>query len=223
MLAHDFAGASLRVVDYNVSAPPCVDDLAKLSAPLSSMLTAELDAAQRCLRLQTAEILLAALGRAISRTIGDGVAAVDLAGRDRSVPLTCTPTRETSATEMLGIVHRTLAGVAIPGRFTARTPSDILLSDVGTVPRGPTKDANYALQLWAYRNDGVLQLDWWYDVRRMERSTVEELSEQLPLALIELTSEAIPPIEPESAMAGRPRIRHGRSTVRVGGRRGLGP
>ena len=35
-----------------------------------------------------------------------------------------------------------------------------------------------------------MQLDWWYDTRSFDAYTVEELAEQLPLALIELTSEA---------------------------------
>ena len=41
-----------------------------------------------------------------------------------------------------------------------------------------------------YRTDGLVQLDWWYDTRSFEPYTVEELAEQFPLALIELTSEA---------------------------------
>jgi hypothetical protein len=35
-------------------------------------------------------------------------------------------------------------------------------------------------------------MDWWYDARRLDAATVEELTEQFPLALIELTSEALP-------------------------------
>ena len=44
-----------------------------------------------------------------------------------------------------------------------------------------------------YRTTDLLHLDWWYDTRRFYPSTVEELTEQFPLALIELTSDAIPP------------------------------
>ena len=51
----------------------------------------------------------------------------------------------------------------------------------------------HALELRAYRADGVVQLDWWFDARSFEAYTVEELAEQFPLALIELTSEATPP------------------------------
>ena len=91
----------------------------------------EVDEAQRSLRLATDEILLAALGRTIARTIGDGVVAVDLAGHGRlvlkpdvdlhrtvgwfttiyPVPLACTNSENPSAKEMLDGVHRTLDAV----------------------------------------------------------------------------------------------------------------
>ena len=45
-----------------------------------------------------------------------------------------------------------------------------------------------------YRTDGLLQFDWWYDASRFERYTVEELAEQFPLALIEMTSDAAAPL-----------------------------
>ena len=51
--------------------------------------------------------------------------------------------------------------------------------------------------------DGHVHMDWWYDTRRLDRYTVEEMTEQFPLALIDLTSDAVPPIrEPRNlAMA----------------------
>ena len=51
-----------------------------------------------------------------------------------------------------------------------------------------------------YRADDVVQLDWWYDTRSFDPYTVEELAEQLPLALIELTSEAMPPVHTPMAV-----------------------
>ena len=48
------------------------------------------------------------------------------------------------------------------------------------------------LELRAHREDELVQLDWWYDTRSFDRYTVEELAEQLPFTLIELTSEAMP-------------------------------
>jgi hypothetical protein len=48
--------------------------------------------------------------------------------------------------------------------------------------------------LHAYRRGEVLVLDWWFDTRSFEPYTVEELAEQLPYALINLTSEATAPV-----------------------------
>lgn len=246
-----------RVVDHDAAEQPRANDLARLSAPLTTMLTWELDGAQRVLGLATDEILLAALGRTIARTIGEGVVAVDLAGDGRSVlgpevelqrtvgwlttiypvPLACASPHRASATTMLATVHRTLAAVPNRGisygllrylhaptalQFAAQPPSDIFFSYVGTVPElssgeGPVQfdidtavretlpGLGHALQLRVYRTAGLLHLDWWYDRRRFDRSTVEELAEQFPLALIELTSEAIPPIAGtiESAIGGQ--------------------
>jgi hypothetical protein len=201
MLAQTFASGTFRVVDHDIDEPPRIDDLMKMPAPLSDILTAELDGAQGSLRVPATEILLAALGRAISRTLGDGVVAVDVAEQGRSVPLTCAPERVTSATDLLALVHRTLAGVPVAPRSAATNPSDVLLSCGGS--ERPARETGHALELWAYRADGVLQLDWWYDVRRVEEYTVEELAEQFPLALIEMTSEAMSPVGPEfAAVAG---------------------
>ena len=64
---------------------------------------------------------------------------------------------------------------------------------------GLTPGLRHPLELRAYRADGLVQLDWWYDTRSFDSYTVEELTEQLPLALIELTSEAMP--QPHTPMA----------------------
>src|SRR5262249_11956614 len=123
--------ATLRVANQDSAEPPHADDLSRLSAVLSSELTSEVDEAQRSLRLAADEILLAALGRTIGRTIGDGVVAVDLAGHGRlvlrpdvdlhrtigwfttiyPVPLACSNGENASAIEMLDSVHSTLDAV----------------------------------------------------------------------------------------------------------------
>ena len=61
------------------------DDLVRLSSTLTVSETSEIDDARRRLRLPIDEILLAALGRTIAATVGDGAVAVDLGGRGRSV------------------------------------------------------------------------------------------------------------------------------------------
>lgn len=252
----DSARANLRVVDHDVVERPHADDLARLSAPLESTLAGELDWAQRSLGVGADELLLAALGRTIARTIGGGVVAVDLAGDGRSVlepdvdlqrtvgwfttiypvRLVCATAQQASAPKTLAAVHRTLAAVPDHGighgllryvyaptalQLGAQQPSDIFFSNVGTVPElpsgeGPVQFAvdaampvretlpglGHALQLRVYRTAGSLRLDWWYDTRRLDRSTVDELAEQFPLALIELTSEAISPIHEAAEIAG---------------------
>ena len=105
-------------------------------------------------------------------------------------------------------------------QLAVQPPSDVFFSYLGTVPALPSSEQRthadidpampvrdsrpglgHALELRAYRVDGLLHLDWWYDTRRLDRSTVEELTEQFPLALIELTSEAISPFHQGIEMA----------------------
>lgn len=195
MLTQDFARGSLRVVDYETAEPPQTDDLAKLSAPLNSTLTGELDGAQWYLGVAIEEILLAALGLTIARTIGEGVVPVDVAGHSGSVPLRCTSAGFATATESLAAVHRTLAAGPGAPKLAAKPPSEIFFSYLGTEP-----GVRHALELRAYRAADLVQLDWWYDTRSFHRSTVAELAEQLPLAVIELTSEAMPPLDAPMAV-----------------------
>ncbi len=187
MLIAQFASSPLRIVDHETLDAPQAADLAKLSAPLDSTLTAELDGAQWYLGVAAEEILLASLGLAIARAIGEGVVAVDIAGHSGSVPLACTSAGLATATETLTAVHRTLAAGHSAPKLAAQPPSDIYFCYLDTEP-----GLRHALELRAYRADDVVQLDWWYDTRSFDRHTVEELAEQLPLTLIELTSEAVP-------------------------------
>ena len=186
MLIADFASSPLRIADHETTDAPQAADLAKISAPLDSTLTGELDGAQWYLGLAGEEILLAALGLAIARTLGEGVVPIDVAGHG-AVPVSCTAARLATATETLRAVHRSLSTEPTAPKLAALPPSDIYFSYLGTEP-----GLRHALELRAYRADGLVQLDWWYDTRSFDAYTVEELVEQLPLALIELTSEAMP-------------------------------
>ena len=194
MLIAEFASSPLRIVDHDTTDAPVAADLAKISAPLDSTLTGELDGAQWYLGIAAEEILLAALGLAIAKTIGEGVVLVDVAGHSGSVPLSCTSAGLATATETLGVVHRTLSGGPTAPRIAATPPSEIFFSYLAVEP-----GLRHALELRAYRADDLVQLDWWYDTRSFDAYTVEELAEQLPLALIELTSEAMP--QPHTPMA----------------------
>jgi phthiocerol/phenolphthiocerol synthesis type-I polyketide synthase E len=123
--------ATLSVAGPEASEPPGADDLARLSSALTVSETGEIDDARRRLRLPVDEILLAALGRAVAATIGDGAVAVDLGGRGRSVlkpdvdlrrtvgwfttvypvVLTCATGQEASARQLLDDVRDTLKAV----------------------------------------------------------------------------------------------------------------
>jgi hypothetical protein len=191
---------TLRVVDHDIAdgASPVLD---KLSTPPSDEVTAEVDGATEWLGVAADEILLAALGRTIARTIGAGVVAVDVTGERRwrlhGIPLLCACSQQASPTEMLRDVHRMLD--AAPAPSTPLSP-EIFLNYIGTLADGtdPSYETppglGYALELRVYRADGQLRLDWWYDTTRFDRYTIEELTEQFPLALFEMTSDAAAPV-----------------------------
>lgn len=79
------AKVTLRVADADVAGAPAAGDLARVPMALTLEQTSQIDNARRLLQSSTDEILLAALARTLAITVGDGVAAVDLAGAGRSV------------------------------------------------------------------------------------------------------------------------------------------
>lgn len=199
---------TLRVVDHNVAGRPRPDDLARVPAPLSSMLTAELDGAQSYLNVPPIEMLLAAFSRAIARTFGDGNLAVDVnADGELTVVLACRSPRSADATGVLRGAHRSLAA-PLPG---VRPSADVVFSyrDAAGEPVSPGSlpphevlpNLGHALEVRVYRRAGLVQMDWWYDTRRLDRCTVEELTEQFPLALIDVTSDAVSPIQEPAHLA----------------------
>jgi phthiocerol/phenolphthiocerol synthesis type-I polyketide synthase E len=124
------AKATLRMAGQ-VSQPPAVDDLVRLSSTLTVAETTEIDDARRRLRAPIEEILLAALGRTIAATVGDGAVAVDLGGPGRSVlkpdvdlrrtvgwfttvypvALNCAKSQDASARQLMDDVHDTLKAI----------------------------------------------------------------------------------------------------------------
>lgn len=191
---------TLRVVDHDI-AEGTSPVLHKVSMLPSEEVTAEVDGATEWLGVATDEILLAALGRAIGRTIGEGVVAVDVTGDRRwllhAIPLLCATAQQAGPTELLGHVHRMFGVVPAPSPTLS---SEVFLNYIGTLPDGTTPmyetppGLGYALELRVYRSDGLLHLDWWYDTARFDRYTIEELTEQFPLALFEMTSDAAAPV-----------------------------
>lgn len=178
------------LTDYDAEGAPLPDDLGRLAAPLSQLLTDELDGASRHLGVPVEVILLAALGRTVQRTAGAGVLAVDFmvegAATRHGVGVPCVGPAEVDATQLLAAVRAAVtdgswSGAEVALRYTGSGRAADIIPGLG-----------HALELRAYRDAGVVALDWWYDTRRFEAYTVEELTEQFALALIEVTSEAVP-------------------------------
>jgi hypothetical protein len=182
--------AALTLTDYDAEGAPLPDDLRRLAAPLSEVLSAELDGACRHLGVPAVEVLLAALGRTVQRTAGRGVLVVDLmveaAATAHGVGVPCVGPAEVDATALLTEVHAAITGGTAEG-------AEVAFSYTGAARAAEViPGLGHALELRVYREGGVVQLDWWYDTRQFEHYTVEELTEQFPLALIEITSEAVP-------------------------------
>ncbi|WP_373120838.1 type I polyketide synthase [Mycobacterium marinum] len=123
--------ANLWLTDGDAAQPPSATDLTKLPSVLNAEQTSELDDARRRFRRSIQTILLAALGRTIAQTVGDGVVAVELDGEGRSVlrpdvdvrrtvgrfttyypvALTCATGQGAAALKGLDAVHDTLKSV----------------------------------------------------------------------------------------------------------------
>lgn len=201
--------ANLQLTDYDAAGRPLIDEMACFATTLSTVLTDELDGAAAALGLTSEEILLAALGRAVQRTIGEGFVSVDVARFDDSsypVALACAGPDRIPATDMLATVHDALVALPVQPmvRPVADDPathpiSDVLFSFGMPMPR-PAGYGHF-LEVHAHFDGTAMRLEWWYDPRSFEPYTVEELAEQLPYAMIELTSESAPVATSELAAA----------------------
>jgi len=102
----------------------------------------------------------------------------------------------------------------------AARPADVFFSYVGTIPDLPSllsdavpvqfdadnvmpvRDAipglGHAIEFRVYRSIGVLNLDWWYDTRRVEAATAQSFADGFAKALMELTREALAEDEMDS-------------------------
>jgi hypothetical protein len=196
----EFATATIHVVDYETVDASRPVGMARLSTPDTEELTAELDGATEWLGVASDEILVAALTRTIAKTLGDGIVPIDIASERGSlldaVPLVCATAEQVGATEVLRGVHRTLA---VASEHAAHGPSEVYFNYLGEVseesvpvPIQQTPPGmGHALEVRVYRTAGLVHVDWWYDTSRFEAYTVEELTEQFPLALYEMTSDAL--------------------------------
>jgi hypothetical protein len=194
---------AIRIVDYDTVDDSRPAGMARVSTTDTEDLTAELDGATEWLGVAADEILLAALARSIARTLGEGTVAVDIASLRGSmldaVPLTCVSGREVDATELLQGVSAVLAAAK---ESTAEGMSELYFNYLGEVPEDavpvPVQETppglGHALEMRVYRTGGQVHVDWWYDTSQFEPYTVEELAEQFPRALYEMTTDALPTV-----------------------------
>jgi hypothetical protein len=181
----------VRVVDNDVSGRPQVRDLHSQPILLPQVVQAELDYAVIATDYDIEEFLLAALGRAIARTFGLGMVTVNGSMAAHPIRLHCVTHRESSADSLL---KRTRGAITAPSGPAAA--GDVIFSCLASAPApeiGPLQAGDRAaLGILAYYKDDVVEIDWWYDGRRLFGETIEELSKQFVLGLIELTSDASP-------------------------------
>jgi phthiocerol/phenolphthiocerol synthesis type-I polyketide synthase E len=112
--------------------PPDAQDLARLSSALTPGQTTEVDDARRRLRVPLDDLLLAALGRAVGATVGDGAVAVELGGQGRSV---LRPDVDVSRTVgWFTTIYPIVIPAATPRRAGARELLDTIAATLKAVP-----------------------------------------------------------------------------------------
>ncbi len=125
------ASTTVRLAGVEATGAPMAGDYGRIANTLTPEQTSQVDNARRIMKASTEEILLAALARGLARTVGEGVAGVDLTGAGRSVlrpdvdfhrtmgwfstvypiPLPCMGGQGASATQLLDEVSRTVKAV----------------------------------------------------------------------------------------------------------------
>ena len=184
------SGAAPWIADHVVATAAQASDMVKRSAFLDDVLSAELAGAQHALGSTIEELLLAVLGRTVARVIGGGLLTVDMdpaaddlgvVGSTLAVP--CVSKRGLSGSELLAAGHGA-GGGDLRGEL-----ADIAFC-YGDMAPTPTGEHVLALHVdhQCLDDDRVVRLDWWYDRRSFDHHTIEELADQFPLALIEVTS-----------------------------------
>lgn len=125
--------------------PPGAADLVRVPSVISFEQTAEIEDARRQLKVSLDDMLLAALGRAVGETIGDGRVAVELGGQGRSVLRPDVDVRRTVGW------FTTLYPVVIPSATPRTASARELLADVAEkVKAVPHHGIGYGLLRYLY-------------------------------------------------------------------------
>lgn len=178
----DAHGTGSWITDHGTVGAPAASDMAAVSSSLDEVLSAELHGAQLAMGCTAEELLLAALGRTVARTIGEGTVIVDVvSGPERAgfrrVAVACVAHRGLSGAELLAAARPDISN----------HPSADLSFAYGAGPR--TEQSAHSLALHIHADTvTTTRLDWKFDSRGFDHHTVQELAEQFPLALIEVTS-----------------------------------
>ncbi len=179
----DAYGTGSWIADHGTAGPPVASDIARVSSSFDDVLSAELHGAAIAMDCTAEELLLAALGRTVARTIGEGTLVVDVAsGPERAgfrrIAVTCLAHRGLSGAELLAAARPSVGG--------DHPSADVSLA-YGAGPRAGQSAPPLAVHITP-ETDSTTSLLWRFDSRRFDQCTVQELAEQFPLALIEVTS-----------------------------------
>ncbi|MGV0812623.1 polyketide synthase [Mycolicibacterium boenickei] len=172
------------IADHGTAGPPLSSDMATVRRSLDEVLTAELHGAQAAMGCTAEDVLLAALARTVARTIGEGMLVVDVVsapGRagSRRVAVPCVSRRGLSGSELLAAARR-------GGGSAGHRSADVSLG-YGEGPDAGEFGHPLALRIHC-ESATTTGLHWRFDTRGFDHYTVEELADQFPLALIEVTS-----------------------------------
>src|SRR5690348_12489072 len=149
------SGTTCWFSDYPTSTPPRESDMAKVSSALDQVLDDELAGAQAAMGSSVEQILLAALGRTVARTIGDGVLDVAIGGTvARRASVACGSHRSLSGYDLLATVSVASDGAA------GHTGANVYFRYDADGPGSPAH-AGHSLALHVHRDCAAgLRLDW---------------------------------------------------------------
>jgi hypothetical protein len=180
---------TVQVVDNEVSGQPQLQDLARFTEALPQVVVAELEYAVGATGFEIQDFLLAALGRAIAKAFGSGSVIIAKLTAAKPIRLCCATERELAADHLLEHVRAALDAGRCTGSGVDLVFTHLPLAQNMVFVSVEAADGA-ALHVLTYHGDELLEVEWVYDSRRLFDATIEDLSKQFTLALVELTLEA---------------------------------